>query len=214
VKIEKLLKFCLSRLEKREIDFAICGGLAAQVYRDELRLTADIDFLLSKGKDRGELADEIIISTGLTPYHLKVAQLSPRAGMNKKRSPLAVVVGRDPADKNALGLDFLLPIMPWAPKALERAKNNIISFLGVSAPIITAEDVLLSKINVLSDGKERPKDIDDITSILRKNNQLDLAYLAAEIEIAHYTLLPHQEKLLPDALRIPIKRNRTRKIKS
>jgi hypothetical protein len=207
VNLEELYKFAVARLESEKVPFAVCGGVAAMLYRVEIRVTGDIDFLISP--DDLSLPSKIIEAAGLTPNPLKLGQLTMAPRANKKQTPLAVVVGRSPTNKLAPGLDFLLPVQAWTKKALVRAQSNCIQLHDISSPFITAEDVILAKFTALQDsGGRRIKDWDDVQSIFASGRELDLAYLAAELESLKLRLPKEYEKELPKAIAVTMKRLR------
>ncbi len=210
MEFERIYKESVRVLEKKECDYAVCGGVAAMLYRSEPRFTADIDFLVSGPKSLVEFATKTIESFGLQANVLRMAELARSPTMHKKTSPIAVIVGRDATDKNAPGLDFLMPVQGWTKNALERAKDNIISLHDVKAPFLTAEDLLLSKFTALTGaGRRREKDWSDILSIVQSGRKLDMAYLSGEIDNLKLSIPLELERELPKALAVTFKRIRT-----
>lgn len=204
--IEDIFRKTVKSLEKQNCEYAVCGGIAALIYRREIRYTGDIDILLRA--DRKEIATDLISSLGLKAEMFTLAQLSLSPQINKRSSPLAVIVGRSAADSKAFGLDFLTDAFPWASTALARAKFNILSFVDYQAPFITAEDVILAKIPAVDFSARGSKDWDDILSILGSTRNLDLSYLASQFEKLKYCLPKHLEAQLPKALAVINKRAR------
>jgi hypothetical protein len=213
VDYEELFKQAVKRLRNEECEFAVCGGLAAIIYRPDVRFTGDIDILLSAPKNTVDLALAIIEDFGLIPTELTAAQLSMTPSMHKRSSPAAVIIGRAAEGKKEPGLDFLMPVLPWAKNALARAKKNNITFAGYDAPFITAEDVVLAKIPALSKSERRGKDWDDIASILNSGRKLDYGYLTAEIERLGLIIPRHLEKELPKPIAVVMNRLRLQKNK-
>lgn len=212
---ERMYEKTVELLHREKCEFAICGGVAAMVYRQEVRFTGDIDILLSAPSSPGDLAKRIIEDFRLTAQVVRQSQLIRAPAMNKKQSPIAVIIGRHPTDKNAPGLDFLLPIFPWATAALSRAQHNVLVVHGVNAPFLTAEDVLLAKFTALDSdsGTRRERDWGDITSILGSGRTIDFAYVAGELDRLKLSIPRDLEKALPHPLSIAFKRIRTKGLK-
>ncbi len=214
MKLETLFRKCIESVREEGAEFAVCGGLAAQMYRAETRVTVDIDILISAKGREVEIATRVIESFGLSPTPLRTFQLSSAPASHKRSSPIEVIVGRNKADKTAFGLDFLLPRQGWTENALRRAQVNTLQIDGVGAPFVTAEDMLLAKFtSAMLGGTRRLKDLDDIISMMDSRRSFDLAYVAAEIDRLKLSTPPDIEKLLPKALSIPLKRNRLSKRK-
>jgi len=171
-----LLKLVTSELVNTEYQFALAGGLAASVYRDRPRLTNDVDlaFMASDGSCSRELAESVIKRMGLDP---SVGWIVDSQGA--LASGIALVVGRFPGDVSQPTLDLLLPILPWVPLAIERAKYNKLDYGFGLIPTITPEDLILSKAFALQLSPDRLQDLDDIRSIFAGDNELDLEYLRA-----------------------------------
>jgi hypothetical protein len=207
VDLLELFEKSYQRLEQESVQYALCGGFAANLYRDENRFTGDVDYVLSSDDDEIKLSKSIITSFGLTPKALRLAELSQAPMMNKKQSPFVVVVGRDPDDKNAPGLDFLLSTNKWAETAIERAQHHRIEVEFGAVPVITREDVIIAKA-IAANNKVRYKDLDDLQSILRSSEKIDYQYLCGQFD-AHKLSLPRDlERNAPQALKVASKRNR------
>ena len=210
MEFERIYKKSIQLLEKESCEYAVCGGVAAMLYRHEPRFTADIDFLISGPHSLVDFATDTIEAFGLKANVLRMSELTNSPMMHKKTSPIAVVVGRSERDKNATGLDFLMPVQGWSKNALTRAKDNIISLHNVSAPFLTAEDVLLAKFSALTGvGKRREKDWSDVVSIVQSGRELDLGYLGGEIDHLKLSIPMELERELPKAVAVALKRNRT-----
>ena len=208
MKLETLFKEAVEQLQKEGCQFAVCGGIAAIIYRPDIRVTGDIDFLISAPQRAVQIATRIIEHFGLTPSPLRLSQLTHAPLMNKKTSPIAVIVGRSETDKAAPGLDFLMPVWPWSKGALERAQDNVISLGETKAPFLTAEDVIIAKL-YSAGSPRRAKDWDDIQSIFSSERTLDIDYLAKEISNQKIFIPKHLEKELPKSLMIMMRRNRS-----
>ena len=206
----ELLRKTVTLLQGSECDFALAGGLAADLYRSEPRVTKDVDILIlgQTLADTQKLAAQTIEKMGLHPGFARSSDLSRAPSFNKKQSPIVMVIGRSKDDPYESGLDFLLPRMPWVSNAIERAQWHKIQVGSVKIPVITIEDLIIAKTFALMDNPSRNKDIDDLQSIFQSKNELDELYLVAAFEKHELTLLRELEALCPKTLRRASKRNR------
>ena len=210
VTLELLLKETSLRLEKSATRYALCGGLAANLYRDQPRFTGDLDFVFSSDGNEFEFAVSFITNIGLTPFPKRLGELSKSRMMGKKSTPYLMVLGRNTSDKTKPGLDLLLPANPWADNAMTRAQDHRMQFEFAAVPTLTVEDVILAKLFALQDS-HRAKDSDDLDSIFRSNSNLDSGYLCAELD-RHQLSLPRElEGGAPKAVALASKRNRSKK---
>lgn len=194
----KLLKLVHERLEKYRESFAVAGGLAASFYRVQPRLTNDVDLAFSfqsEAKSR-QAATKIIKSLG---FNSALGWIDDPTGKLKKRLPL--LIGRP--DKNELEstIDFLLPAFPWVKGAIARAQHNCIDYGFDKIPTLTPEDLIIAKAFALGISPNRFQDLDDIQSIFKADNQLDLLYLVQEFERLELSLPRPLLSLAPAALR-------------
>lgn len=163
-------------LEKHHVQFALAGGFVASLYRDHPRATQDLDFLIFTKDSSEKKAKEIFKELGLESHEVRKAQLEggPMFAIKNKSTPVCIMVGRK---ENSMGVDFLLPPMPWFLEALDRAQHNQIDFGFGEIPCITPEDFILSKLYSYENQKTRFMDLDDLQSVFKKNTDLDLLYL-------------------------------------
>lgn len=184
--LTELLKKTTEVLNDSEIQFALAGGLASSIYRKEARLTNDLDIaiLLSDKNNKEHIifGEEILSKFNLTPHLIGEADLrgGPLFEIKRKSSKTMILVGRN-KDLNSIGLDFLLPTLPWVKDAVPRAKNNIIDFGVCRTPTITVEDLIISKLYSYSLSSKREKDIDDLRSIFEAGHELELDYLVCKM---------------------------------
>lgn len=172
------------KLESLRLEYALAGGLAVSLYRVEPRTTKDLDFVISADVRTHEVAKEVISSFGLTPTTARKADLDggPLFAIKRKSSPPCIVVGRNKGDAEALGLDFLLPELPWAPSALARAQSHLVDFGIRKIPTLTVEDVILAKLTAAArPGSKRLKDLDDLQSIFSRLEKYDEAYMVGQM---------------------------------
>lgn len=172
------LKKLRSALRTYDGHFAICGGVAASLYRKEPRVTNDIDIALDLGSIAKSKAAAISIIKGLdlTPAAGWIAGAGERIG-----SSAPLVIGRRSSEDKFGSVDFLLPSFPWVSKAIARAQINRADFGIGEFPVITCEDVIISKLFALMIEESRFADLDDLREIFAMKPKLDLSYLGAEI---------------------------------
>jgi len=101
------------------VEFAVAGGLAASLYRDQPRLTDDVDLAVAFSVPVVKL-EAILTKLELSPTRVSEAQLKggPKHLVKGKLSPIAILVGRA---KDKIGIDLLLPNLSWVETALKRA---------------------------------------------------------------------------------------------
>ena len=195
-------------LKKEKVRYAIAGGLAASLYRKEERLTRDLDFLIFSESHTQERATQILVSLGLTPHVIRKADLEggPLFAIKRKTSEPWIIAGRGETDSTKIGLDFILPEMPWFESALMRAEQNRIDFGFGKVASLTVEDVILSKFFSLKNDQTRFNDLDDLKSILLTQHPLDLAYLSGQMQRLDLVVPKPIEEMVPKALRLVSRR--------
>ncbi len=203
--LDDIFEYAVKELHERKCKFAVAGGITSSVYRSEVRLTMDADILIYSGSDSQKIAEEILNKINYSVSSATIANLSPAPRMNKKSLPTLIIVGR-PKDKGDIGLDFILPDMPWFPKAISRAQDNLIDFGFGKIPCLTIEDFIISKLFAYQLAPKRIKDLDDLTSVFQKKSKLDLSYLCAELERLKIGIPKELYQIAPKALRVLSKR--------
>jgi hypothetical protein len=189
--LTKITQLAVTELSKIDCKFALCGGLAADLYRKESRVTRDIDFLFfASGKEISD-GTRLLEKIGLNVNQVKLHHLTKAPAMNKKSQVTYILVGRNKKFDD-LGVDLLLPEFPWFYNALDRAQFNLIDFGFAKIPTITPEDVILAKLF-----SKRLKDLDDIISIFSVNNNIDMSYLESEMIRLKLSFSPEFLKQLP-----------------
>lgn len=187
--------------------FALAGGLLASYYRKAPRGTNDIDIVLFSDGDPKELAQKIVRHFGLREQLVRRAELEggPMFAIKRKSTPVCIVVGRPLASLErsgvGIGLDILLPSIPWVERALERARYNLIDFGFGPVPCLTVEDLLISKVYSFQNQKTRFMDLDDIRSIFESGPEMNLAYLAGELKRLGLDFPKEVHPFLPKVLR-------------
>ncbi len=204
----KFLKDVVTVLKKKNLRFALAGGLVASLYRKEKRSTEDLDFLLFTPSETVAKAERWIRNFGLSPHRLTKAHLEggPLFAIKRKTGPVCIVAGRS---EGKVGLDFILPAMPWFEKALQRAAANEIDFGFALIPCLTVEDLIISKIYAFHcNPTQRFKDLDDLQSIFQVGHDLDMTYIQAQLKA--YELNPaaiaNLRQVLPKELRPKLRR--------
>lgn len=207
--LEKFLKDVVLYLEKEGHAYALAGGLLASLYRDEKRFTQDLDFLFYSDSHSQKNAEKIIKHFGLVPHYLRQAQLSggPLFAIKNKTSPVWMVVGRPESKTSRIGLDFILPTIPWFSKALSRAMENRIDFGFAKIPCLTVEDIIIAKIHG-AQNLVRFKDLDDLQSIFKAEHPLDFDYLSGELKAHDFNLSKNLQAILPKQLSRVLKKNK------
>ncbi len=154
-----LISRLAAALDERGIPYMVIGGQAVLLY-GEPRLTRDID-----------------ITLGITPDDLAhildlVADLSLRVLVRevqtfvKKTWVLPVY-----HEESGMRVDFIFSWSPYEREAIQRA--NVQEVRGYPVRFARPEDVIIHKVLA-----GRPRDLEDIRSILRKQ-QVDHAYIRA-----------------------------------
>jgi hypothetical protein len=182
--LEQFLTQVVSALKKNDTRYALAGGLIASVYRAEKRLTADLDFLILADSDTQKMASKIISDFGLTPHPIRKADLvgGPLFAIKRKNTEVMMLVGRNNNNAEQIGLDFILPSMPWFADALKRAEHHHVNFGTGPVCCLTVEDVIVSKLMSVKNIATRFKDLDDLQSIFAAGHELDLSYIYAQMQ--------------------------------
>ncbi len=145
-------------LDERQIPYMIIGGQAVLIY-GEPRLTRDIDVTLGVGPER--LAD---VTEFARASAWRVLVEAPQEFVQRTMVLPCIDVG------SGIRIDFIFSHSPYERQAMDRVRRVPIGRAAVrfAAP----EDVVVHKIIA-----GRPRDLDDVQSILLKNPQLDREYI-------------------------------------
>ena len=155
---EKLLKRLAAALESEKIPYMIIGGQAVLLY-GEPRLTRDIDVTLGLGTEH--LPKLLAIAKKLK---LEPLPANPSAFVRKSW----VLPLEDTTTK--IRVDFIFSFTPYEKQAIKRAKD--IKIANTKVKFASAEDVIIHKIFA-----GRPRDIEDVESILIKNPKINFVYI-------------------------------------
>lgn len=188
MKILRELKRVVALLQPYRGQWALCGGIAASIYRSHPRFTDDIDFVLVDGENQSaeDLALSIVCELGYEPYRGYFPDIA------NGELTLGLICARDSTFAHFVGVDFLLPKQPWIPRAVELAQENAIDFGFSVVPTITPECLILAKMVAVNKSPERRQDLDDIIQLLH-DVQIDRSFVCREIK--SYSIDVSQELL-------------------
>ena len=136
----------------------VIGGQAVLLY-GEPRLTKDIDITLGVGVDR--LGDMTVIVGQLNLKHL-----TENVDEFVKETMVLPVID----EKSGIRIDFIFSFSPYERQAIERARKIVIGRTKIK--FASLEDVVIHKMIA-----GRPRDIEDVQSILLKNPGYDFQYI-------------------------------------
>ena len=154
----QLLERIALGLEQLAIPYMIIGGQAVLLY-GEPRLTRDIDVTLAAGPDR--LADLL----GLAETSgWRVLVEAPREFVQRTM----VLPCLD--SESSIRIDLIFSHSPYEQEAMKRVRR--VGIGKASVCFAAAEDVIVHKIIA-----GRPRDLEDVRSILLKNPGLDREYI-------------------------------------
>jgi len=191
-------------LESARIPYAVAGGFAADLYRQEPRLTMDVDFVIGVESDALGVAVRLLADLGLKAGILRKADLAggPLFAIKRKTTNPCMVVGRSSDADDMGGVDILLPEIPWVKKAVMRAADHRVDFGFGAVPVLRIEDVILSKLFALQASRPRPKDMDDLISVAASGHPVNIAYLAGQIADLNIQIPPTVKPFIPDDIRM------------
>jgi predicted nucleotidyltransferase len=155
---QRLLKKVSLQLKKDSIPYMVIGGQAVLLY-GEPRLTKDIDITLGVGVRELNKLKETISSLG---FKILVERDEEFVERNMVLPTLD--------EKSGIRVDFIFSFSPYERQAIERAKDiklgrSLVRFASL-------EDVVIHKVIA-----GRPRDLEDIKSILLKNQKYDSDYI-------------------------------------
>jgi hypothetical protein len=155
---QRLLKKIGFALDKNRIPYMVIGGQAVLLY-GEPRLTKDIDITLGVGVDRLNEMKAIV-------NRLSLKYLTDNVDHFVKETMVLPAIDQ----KSGIRIDFIFSYSPYERQAIKRAKG--ILFGKTRIKFAALEDVIIHKIIA-----ERPRDIEDVESILLKNPEYDSHYI-------------------------------------
>lgn len=170
----ELLKMIVAQLENKKIDYILCGGIAASLYRDKPRFTNDVDIAIfhNNYEESKVIAKQIVESVGAKASLGWIPQLKER-----DIETMALVIGQFDSENYEATVDLILPNLPWVEKAIRNGKNHIVDYGFAKIPVITVEDLIIAKIFALNIEPSRFQDLDDLKSIFLSSVVLDSTYI-------------------------------------
>ncbi len=155
---ERLIAKIVSTLENHGISYMIIGGQAVLLYGAP-RLTKDIDITLDTGIDNLPL-----VVNAVSDMNLRIIP----EGYEEFVRRTFVLPARD--GETGIRVDFIFSFTPYEHQAISRTK--IVEIGGVKARFASIEDIVIHKIF-----SGRPRDMEDIRSMLIKHPEVDRSYI-------------------------------------
>lgn len=152
-----------STLSRHNIPYMIIGGQAVLLY-GEPRLTRDIDITLGVGLEKMSEVRSVVQELSLRPVPEDIDSFVRQT---------MVLPSID--DKTGIRVDFIFSFTPYETEAIGRARK--INILGQDVSFASPEDVIIHKIFA-----GRPRDIEDVRTIVLKNLELDIEYINKWLE--------------------------------
>jgi len=211
VSLKSLFKSAVAELRSRKITFAVAGGFAADLYRQQPRLTMDVDLVIFTDTEAVHAAISVVNALGLNAGIVRMADFAggPLFAIRRKSTRPCMVVGRKAGEKSGAGVDILLPELPWAGAAVLRAQDNQVDFGFGPVPTLTVEDLIVAKLHALMSTDLRVKDLDDLQSIFAAKPTMNMPYLAGQMSLLKLTIADKAKPFLPDSI-LELARDRDR----
>lgn len=154
--LQQLLEKIALALEGRNIPYMVIGGQAVLLY-GEPRLTRDIDITLGTGMDRWEEINHLARSLGWKP-------------LAAKEFSLRTMVLPCVHEASGIRLDLIFSHSAFEQGAMKRVRRVPMGEAEICFAAV--EDLVIHKIVA-----GRPRDLEDVKSMLAKNRDMDLAYV-------------------------------------
>jgi len=157
--IRQTLADAVTFLATNSVPFAVIGGIAVSV-RGEPRFTADVDFVIGVDIDRGLELLSAVKGSAFAPLFSGVDEVVRTSFL----LPLRHL-------RTRVKVDLAIGLTGFERQLIKRSHQEDLG--GVSAPVATAEDLLLMKVLA-----GRPRDAEDGRSIaLKQGPKLDWDYV-------------------------------------
>ncbi len=153
-----LIKKIAKGLEQLKIPYMIIGGQAVLLY-GEPRLTKDIDITLGLGPEEVEKIVRFVQSN-----NWKI--LVPDAEKFVKETMVLPVIDLD----SGIRIDFIFSFSLYEQEAMNRVK--LVEIEDQEVRFASLEDLIIHKIIA-----GRPRDIEDVVSLIQKNPEVDEKYI-------------------------------------
>ena len=160
---EKILAGLGTVLQDHKIPYMIIGGQAVLLY-GEPRLTRDIDITLGVDVDHLEEVLGVVEKLSLKPL--------PQDIQKFVRQTMVLPCLHE---ETGIRVDFIFSYSPYETQAIQRAKKIMIKNIDVC--FASVEDLVIHKIFA-----GRPRDLEDVRSILVRNPDIDRDYISAWLE--------------------------------
>jgi hypothetical protein len=155
---EDLIARIARELKKADLAYMIIGGQAVLLYGTP-RMTKDIDIMLGV-----EVESLESLLPALVAMDLEIIPEDFRSFVGQT----SVLPTRE--EGSGIRVDFIFSFTPYERQAISRSTAVLLS--GTNVMFASAEDVIIHKIFA-----GRPRDLEDVRSILLKNPDLDRAYI-------------------------------------
>lgn len=156
---EKLLARLANELSELSIPYMVIGGQAVLIY-GEPRLTKDIDITLGVGIDGLEKIKQVVQKVSL-----KILVNNPEDFVRE------TMVLPTTEEGSGIRVDFIFSHSAYESRAIKRAKTVTLGETPVC--FASLEDLVVHKIIA-----GRPRDLEDVRTMLLKNPDYDMAYIA------------------------------------
>ena len=178
---QKLLEHIADELSSQNIPYMIIGGQAVLLY-GEPRLTKDIDVTLGIGTEGlGKVQKSV--------HNLKFEILIP----DPKDFVSETMVLPTLHQESGIRVDFIFSFSPYEQQAIQNAQR--IKMGSQEVCFASLEDVIIHKIIA-----GRPRDLEDLKSIILKNPDFDLEYIKRWLTEFDLSLDGHYFKLFKKIL--------------
>ena len=157
---EEILAKLGKSLHDHRVPYMIIGGQAVLIY-GEPRLTRDIDVTLGLEPSRAYEVLSLVRELALLPL-----PDNPLAFVEKTM----VLPTLD--DRTGIRVDFIFSFTPYEREAIARGRNVTIG--GQEVCFASPEDLVIHKVFA-----GRPRDLEDVRSILLKNRDIDIGHIRA-----------------------------------
>lgn len=155
---EKILSRIGASLNKHNLPYMIIGGQAVLLH-GEPRLTRDIDITIGVNADHLDALLSVVQELALKPLPENIESFVRQTMV---MPALDVSTG--------IRVDFIFSFTPYETGAIKRAKK--VKIMGQEVNFASPEDLIIHKIFA-----GRPRDVEDVRSILLKNPDIDIRYI-------------------------------------
>ena len=169
---QKILRKLARELKQASIPYMVIGGQAVLIY-GEPRLTRDIDVTLGIGVSELARIKKVLPAMGLKVLVKKDQEFVERT---------MVLPTKD--RESDIRVDFIFSFSPYERQAIGRAKNIKVGRTQVK--FASLEDLVIHKVV-----SGRPRDLEDIKSILVKNPKYDSEYISGWLKEFDQSLNQH-----------------------